>query len=69
MAKVLGFIIVAAGVIAIVVGISAGMGWIFQQLYNCIATNFGMKEISFKVAWAIWVFIGLVAMLFRSTSK
>jgi hypothetical protein len=56
-------------ILAIFVGVSAGIAWIFQSLWNgVLAVVFGLPVLTFWQAWGLWFLIGLIGGLFQSTS-
>lgn len=58
---------IAILIAAVAVGSLLG-GWVFQLMWNWLMPElFGLPVLSFWQAWGLWVLIGSIANLFKSS--
>lgn len=54
-------------IIAIMLLLSAGIGFIFMLVWNAVMPSlFGAPMLDFWQAWALWLLIGIIGSAFRS---
>lgn len=69
-AQIIGAILIILSVIALIIGIAAGVAAIFMLLWNWLMPMiFGLPVLTFWQAWGLWILLGLIGGLFKSSTK
>lgn len=69
MSRILIIVLLVTFFLTIIVGGSALMGYLTYLLWGAVAVPMGAPELSFWMAWALWVVLSTLFGLMRSSTS